>query len=298
MPWLELVVNSRYPEFAEELLIAAGAHAVIQSDGADEPVLEPLPGATPLWLHTLTAGLFDAAADLSRIREILTQSLPADDILHFLERQVGDEDWIRSWRQNAPVLHFGERLWICPSGHEVRAPEAAVVHLDPGLAFGTGSHPSTALCLDWLARFSLDGVRILDYGCGSGILAIAALRLGAQYAQATDIDEQALGAAFENARRNNVSHRLSIGNPESLVRSNAAFDVIVANILAKPLIDLAPKLSTYVTQNGHIVLAGILDRQVGEVCEAYGPWFRFEEPVTREGWTRLVGQRRLFTAER
>lgn len=297
MPWLELVVNSRYPEFAEELLIAAGAHAVIQTDAADEPVLEPLPGATPLWPHTFTAGLFDATADLSRIREILTQSLPSDDVLQFLERQVGDEDWIRSWQQNATALHFGKRLWICPSGHEVRAPEAAVVHLDPGLAFGTGSHPSTALCLDWLARFSLDGAHVLDYGCGSGILAIAALRLGARYVQATDIDEQALDAAFENAQRNGVSDRLSIGKPESIVRNNAVFDVIVANILAKPLIDLAPRLATYVTQNGHIALAGILDRQADEVREAYAPWFRFEAPVTREGWTRLVGQRRLFMAE-
>lgn len=294
MRWIELVVNSRYPEFVEELLIASGAQAVTQTNAADEPVLEPLPGATPLWLKTFTAGLFDADTDLSKVREFLSQSLPGDDARHFLEREVTDQDWVRYWQKTATALCFGERLWVCPSGQEARIPDAIVVRLDPGLAFGTGSHPSTALCLDWLACAHLEGAHVLDYGCGSGILAIAALRLGAKEAQATDIDEQALSAAFENARRNDVSHRIIVERPESLARYGRDFDVVVANILAKPLIDLAPRLSCYVARNGHIVLAGILDRQVNEVRKAYETWFHFEAPTTRDGWVRLVGRRREF----
>lgn len=294
MSWNELVVNSRYPDFVEELLIAAGARAVTQTNASDEPLFEPLPGETPLWTHTFTTGLFEANADLSRIRDFLTQSLPSDDDLHFVEREVGNEDWIRAWQKNATALHFGKRLWICPSGQKVQEPGAVLVHLDPGLAFGSGSHPSTALCLDWLARADLNGSRILDYGCGSGILAVAGLKLGARYALATDIDAQALLATAQNACRNDVSHRLTIEKPEALNQYKQGFDIITANILAKPLIDLAPRFSRYLTQSGRIVLAGILDRQVTEVCEAYRTWFRFDAPTVHEGWARLVGRRCIF----
>lgn len=292
MAWNELVVNSRYPDFVEELLIAGGAQAVTLTNADDEPLFEPLPGATPLWTHTFTTGLFDASVDLSRIRDFLTQSLPSDDDLYFLEREVSDEDWARAWQKIATALCFGGRLWICPSGQEVRTPDAVLVHLDPGLAFGSGSHPSTALCLEWLAGADLNDTRILDYGCGSGILAVAALQLGARHALATDIDEQALIATFQNASRNDVSHRITVEKPDALMQHEQAFEVIVANILAKPLIDLAPKLSRYLIPGGHIALAGILERQVPEVRDAYESWFQFEPPTLHEGWARLVGERR------
>ncbi len=292
MPWLQLAVNSRHPEFVEELLLAAGAQAISLIDAADDPVLEPAPGATPLWPRTKTLGLFDVDTDLDEVRRLLRENLPDADPLSFEESQVEDQDWVRAWLQHARPLRFGERLWICPSGHRVDAADAVVIDLDPGLAFGTGNHPSTALCLEWLAGAELEGRRILDYGCGSGVLGIAALKLGAVHAQATDIDPQALLATTENASSNGVAARLHSSPPEHLDAPTASYDVVLANILAGPLMSLAPLLAQHVTVGGWIVLAGLLQRQADEVREVYAPWFEFTAPGEREGWVRLNGRRR------
>lgn len=292
MPWLELAVDSRHPEFVEELLLAAGAQAVSQVDAADDPVLEPGPGETPLWPRTRTLGLFGADADLDGVRALLHDSLPADSGLVFAERQVEDQDWVRLWLQHAHPLRFGERLWICPTGHRVDVENAVVIDLDPGLAFGTGNHPSTALCLEWLAGADVARRRVLDYGCGSGVLAIAALKLGARIAWATDIDPQALTASADNAKRNDVDNALHLAMPDALAPPSAHFDVVLANILAGPLVMLAPTLAAHTAAGGDIVLAGLLARQADEVAAAYAPWFDVSPSPEREGWVRLHGRRR------
>lgn len=292
MPWLQLAVNSRHPEFVEELLLAAGAQAVSLIDAADDPVLEPAPGATPLWPQTKTLGLFGADADLDAVRTLLRENLPDGSDLTFEQHQVEDQDWVRTWLQHAQPLRFDDRLWICPSGHRVDASDAVVIDLDPGLAFGTGNHPSTALCLEWLACAELEGRHILDYGCGSGVLAIAALMLGADRAQATDIDPQALLASADNAARNGVAARLRSVMPDQLDAPSADYDVVLANILAGPLVSLAPLLAQHVKAGGWIVLAGLLQRQADEVRSAYAPWFEFDPAGEREGWIRLNGRRR------
>lgn len=292
MPWLQLAVCSRHPEFVEELLLAAGAQAVSLVDAADDPVLEPAPGATPLWPRTKTLGLFGADADLDAVRRVLCENLPDGSDLTFEENQVEDQDWVRVWLQHAQPLRFGDRLWVCPSGHRIEASDAVVINLDPGLAFGTGHHPSTALCLEWLAGADLKGCRVLDYGCGSGVLAIAALKLGADQAWAVDIDPQAVLASHDNAARNGVAARLRSVKPEQLDAPSAYYDVVLANILAGPLVSLAPLLARHVKAGGWIVLAGLLQRQADAVCAAYAPWFEFDPPGEREGWTRLNGRRR------
>ncbi|HEU0196212.1 MAG TPA: 50S ribosomal protein L11 methyltransferase [Nevskiaceae bacterium] len=293
MAWQELSVASRYPEFAEELLLAAGAQAVTQRDAADHPVLEPALGDTPLWPATQTVGLFTAGVDLTAARRLLRDSLPQDDTLVFSQRQVPDADWIRLWQHGVEPLHFGGHLWVRPAGKPLpreAAQDAIVVELDPGLAFGTGTHPSTALCLEWLASQALAGSTVLDYGCGSGILAIAALKLGAQHAWATDIDSQALDATRENATRNGVADRLALYPPDALPAPTQA-DVIVANILANPLIQLAPRLAALSHAGTRLALAGLLEAQERMIRQVYEPQFEFEAPATRDGWLRLSARR-------
>lgn len=295
--WIELAVASRYPDFAEEILGDCGAVSVTMTDAADVPVLEPLPGETPLWPATITRGLFAAGTDLDQVRAALAERLPDGDTATTEILKVEDRDWVRAWLDHAEPLPFGDPeqpgLWICPSGHEVTAPDAVIVHLDPGLAFGTGTHPSTAMCLDWLARIPVQGQTVLDYGCGSGVLAIAALKLGAKSAMAIDIDPQAITATLDNARVNGVAERLNCactGTPED--RDLGVVDVVLANILARPLVELAPKLAAATKPGGRIVLAGLLERQAEEVRAAYAPWFDFDEDGRREGWNRVSGTKR------
>ncbi len=291
--WIELAVASRYPDFAEEILSACGAASVTMTDAADTPVLEPAPGETPLWPATLTRGLFLADTNLDVVREALCEQLPDGEIASVKITAVEDRDWVRAWLDHAEPLRFGERLWICPSGHEVTAADAVIVHLDPGLAFGTGTHPSTALCLEWLARHEIENKTVLDYGCGSGVLGIAALKLGARHATAIDIDPQALTATLANADNNRVGERLHCASAARDAEQNkhALVDIVLANILARPLVELAPMLAARLRVGGCIVLAGLLDRQADEVRAAYAPWFEFEADGLREGWTRISGKK-------
>lgn len=290
MAWWQLTVASRYPEFAEEILLAQGAAAVTLIDAADDPVLEPAPGSTPLWMRTLTQGLFDDESRIVPARTALQEQLPDGAELHFELRTIADADWVNAWLQHAHPMRFGERLWVSPSGHKVDDEQAIVVQLDPGLAFGTGTHPSTALCLEWLATHDVAGAQVLDYGCGSGILAIAALKLGAAHAHSIDIDPQALIATRDNAQRNGVDDRIDCDGAEQ--PSTGAVDLVLANILARPLITLAPMLAASVRIDGHIVLAGILETQAQDVHSAYAAWFDFEQDAMRDGWSRVSGVRR------
>ena len=288
----QLVVLTLHPDFAEEILTAHGAQSVTQVDAADDPVLEPAPGEAPLWPRTRTIGLFDASADLAAVIVALRETLPDGQHTIITTAELEEQDWVRIWLRDWKPLRFGERLWVSPRAKvaEVTDPRAVVVALDPGLAFGTGTHPSTALCLEWLAGADLEGRRVLDYGCGSGLLAITALKLGAEHATGVDIDPQALIATRENALANGVAGRLQVFAAADF--KAASYDLVLANILARPLIELAPRLCAALAPRGDIVLAGLLEAQAEEVAAAYAPWCDWQAPGRAEGWTRLHGRRR------
>lgn len=292
MAWMQLRVFTRTPEFAEELLTSHGAPAVSFLDGADTPILEPLPGETPLWPDTVTVGWFTETTDLVVVRTALREALPEGESLRIESALIEDRDWVRVWLEHWPPQRFGQRLWVVPreKRHEVVAEDATILLLDPGLAFGTGSHPTTALCLEWLSGAELEGKTVLDFGCGSGILAIAALLLGAERAVCVDIDPQALTATRDNARVNGVEHRVTTLLPADFVA--AEHDLVLANILANPLVSLAPLLTRCAARDAPLVMAGLLERQAAEVRAAYAQHFVFDADVQREGWTRLSARRK------
>ncbi|HSW11602.1 MAG TPA: 50S ribosomal protein L11 methyltransferase [Solimonas sp.] len=293
MAWLQLRVSSAHPEFADEILLANGASAISMVDAEDDPVLEPAPGETPLWRNTVTLGLFAENTDLEPVIASLRDMLPDGAEATFKTELIEDQDWVRVWLKDCPPLRFGERFWVVPHEKlgEVSDPDAIVLKLDPGLAFGTGTHPTTALCLEWLTTQDLKGKTVLDFGCGSGILAIAALLLGAEKAICVDIDPQALLATRDNARQNGVESRVRTLLPEQFLPFPA--DIVVANILANPLVELAPLLASSIRVGGGLALAGLLDRHAEEVRGVYESWFDFDEDVSKDGWTRLSGRCRL-----
>ena len=291
MAWMQLRVFTRTPDFAEEILSTHGAEAVSFLDGADTPILEPLPGETPLWPDTVTVGWFMDTTDLAPARAALIEAMPEGASLRMESALIEDQDWVRVWLENWPPQKFGESLWVVPTQKraEVTEPDAIILLLDPGLAFGTGTHPTTALCLEWLSGADLKGKTVLDFGCGSGILAIAALLLGAERAVCVDIDPQALTATRNNAEAHGVAARIVTLLPGEFV--STPHDVVLANILANPLIQLAPLLAQCARPQGALVMAGLLDHHADEVRAAYASSFRFEPDVTREGWTRLSARR-------
>lgn len=293
MPWIQMKMNTSGAQ-AEELgdaLIDNGAVSVTFQDTHDNPVFEPLPGETRLWGDTDVIGLFDAETEMADVIVGLEQHpLLGSGFQHKIE-QIEDKDWEREWMTNFHPMRFGQRLWICPSWRDVPEPDAVNVMLDPGLAFGTGTHPTTALCLTWLDGLDLAGKTIIDFGCGSGILAIAALKLGAAAAIGIDIDPQAIQASRDNAERNGVSDRLSLYLPHQQPDSLIA-DVVVANILAGPLRELAPLISVLPKQGGHLGLSGVLSGQAAGVCEAYADLFKLDAVAEKEEWCRITGTRR------
>lgn len=288
MAWQQLTLDTRYPDFAEEILDAQGAVSVsiLPADGA-ESILEPSPGETPQWSRARVSALFATETDLAPVRAAIAELLPDAEAAELTEDDVPDSDWVRNCLDAMTPLRFGERLWIAPHHREVPEPDAVVVKLDPGLAFGTGTHPTTDLCLRWLDGATLDGARVLDYGSGSGILAVAALKLGAREVTAVDNDPQAVRATKENAMNNGVSERLSCGL-SSDHDIGADYDIVLANILAEPLVALAPTLLATLKPGGAIVLAGLLDRQAERVGSAY-PGIAWES-AAHDGWTRLAGR--------
>lgn len=291
MAWMQLRVSTRTPDFAEEVLSSHGAQAVSFLDGADTPILEPGPGETPLWPETVTVGWFKDDVDLEPAKSALRETLPEGAALRLESALIEDQDWVRVWLEHWPPQKFGDTLWVVPreKRHEVTDQNATILLLDPGLAFGTGTHPTTALCLEWLSRAELKGKTVLDFGCGSGILAIAALLLGAERAICVDIDPQALTATQDNARVNGVAARVTTQLPSDFTA--CGHELVLANILANPLIQLAPLLKQCLQPGAHLVMAGLLDRHADEVRAAYADHCRFDVDVTREGWTRLSAQR-------
>jgi len=281
------------PASVEDIFARHGASSITLTDAGDKPVLEPAPGETPLWHETRIAGLFSPDANLDELRADLLQSLGLDDLPSNDVSVLEDRAWEREWLKDFGPMKFGSRLWICPGDSSVDDHDAVVVRLDPGLAFGTGSHATTALCLDWLDGLNLQGSTLLDVGCGSGVLAIAALSLGCERVVAMDIDPQAIRAAVENALNNDVRDRLMVTNHSNGIVGE--FDVVIANILATPLIDMAALIAGHANVGCLLALSGILFEQVDEVLEAYRPWIEFDETVSREQggqtWARLTGRR-------
>jgi len=274
---------------ASDAFDTTGALSVTVLDAGDEPLLEPAPGETPLWHAVRVVALFDATADSDRVLAVLRDQLADPDLTIGIER-LEDRDWSSTWRDTFGAMQFGSHLWVCPFGEDPPDQDAVVVHLDPGLAFGTGTHPTTGLCLGWLDAHPPTGQQVIDYGCGSGILAMAAYKLGAVQVHAVDIDPQALQATRDNAARNGIETSIEVLYPDELGPS--AVGLVIANILANPLIELAPELAGRVASGGHIILTGILSEQADAVMDAYRPWCEFATPVSREEWVLLVGVKR------
>jgi ribosomal protein L11 methyltransferase len=287
MSWLRIVVDANRDEgpAIETTLEEHGAVSVSFEDRADEPVFELQPGETPLWSEIRVTGLFPENASAPEILGAIETAL-GHTLGETRVEKLAEQDWERVWLERFKPTEVGQNLWICPTHMEPPDPAAVTVFIDPGLAFGSGTHPTTAMCLDWLSRQDLTGCSVLDYGCGSGILAIAALKLGAREAWGVDIDPRALDVTVANATANGVSGSLDTCLPEDL--GTKEFDVLVANILSGPLIELAGSFHALLKPGGLIALSGILATQTGEVERAYKKNFSLLARQ-QDGWTLLSG---------
>jgi ribosomal protein L11 methyltransferase len=287
---IEFPLATLSSEAVETVLLDIGASSITFVDRGDEPVLEPKPGEIRLWSDTLVRALFDDAHDAAQTIARLSSRLGAHITATAGLRAVESLDWERVWAKDWKPMRFGARLWVCPTiGDAPDDPRAVVVRLDPGLAFGTGTHPTTSLCLQLLDALPLAGREMIDYGCGSGILAIAALKLGASHATAVDLDPQALIATSDNAVLNEVRQRLDIqGVPPTLTPA----DVVVANILAEPLIELAPVLTAACRGGAELVLSGLLKSQAYAVKAAYSSGFDIVQLFNGEDWCCIHARRK------
>ena len=288
---IQMTVRAEHCAELEALLLEAGASSVTLMDAEDQPVFQREPGATPLWRTSTLTGLFPLEKNLKALLATLQfhpRVLNRDSLqIEPLQEQV----WERTWMDNFAPRQFGKRLWICPSWQSPPDPEAVNILLDPGLAFGTGSHATTALCLRWLEQADLRDKTVIDYGCGSGILAIAAALLGADKIHAVDNDPQAIAATIDNSLRNDLPlDKITAYLPDALPKLQA--DFLLANILAEPLHELADQFATLLKPEGKIVLSGILEEQTGSLLARFERWFSLDKPATEDGWVRLSGYRR------
>ncbi|MFM4935633.1 50S ribosomal protein L11 methyltransferase [Aeromonas veronii] len=290
MPWIQIRINAtaKTADKVSNMLLGRGAQAVTFMDAKNVPVYEPMPGETPLWGETEVMGLFDAETDPAPTIAFF-QQIFGENVGYKVE-QLEDKDWVREWMDHFHPMQFGERLWICPSWRDVPNPDAVNVMLDPGLAFGTGTHPTTALCLQWLDGLDLTGKTVVDFGCGSGILGIAALKLGAARVIGIDIDPQAIQASRDNAARNGVADQIELYLPADQPQDVEA-DVVVANILAGPLRELAPLIAGHGKAGSLMALSGVLESQAPELETIYGQWFEMDPTAVKEEWCRLSGRK-------
>lgn len=288
--WRQLAatVDQSLAEAVSDWFVAQGALSVSLDDAGDQPLFEPPPGETPLWNLTKVTGLYEEEM-LPEGLETLVRKVFGAQIVQWSESTLDDQVWERAWMEHFQPMQFGKRLWICPSGFEPPEPDAVNILLDPGLAFGTGTHPTTALCLRWLDSLAWRGDTVLDFGCGSGILAVAALRLGASKAIGIDIDPQALTATRDNALKNGVEARLAC--LEASQSASEVCDVVVANILAGPLVELSPRILNHLKPGGRLALSGILEDQAATVRSAYESTVTFEPDEVLDGWVILKGTR-------
>jgi ribosomal protein L11 methyltransferase len=291
MPQLALTLNldGLDSERVEEACFEFGALAVSYTDQRDDPILEPAPGEFRLWPHSRLQALFpfdtspqELVAGLSHVLRVAPERLTVETL--------ADKVWEREWLRDFHPMCFGRRLWVSPHHAHVHTKDAVVVRLDPGLAFGTGTHATTAMCLSWLDENAAEGQLAIDYGCGSGVLAVAAVKLGARASYAYDIDPQALTATHDNAAANGVGQQVHVIAKDAELPAGA--DILLANILCGPLCELAPRFAALTRPGGRIVLAGLLESQAGEVTRAHSPWFDIAPFASRDGWTALAGTRR------
>ena len=291
MPFLELTLELQELSalLAEQATFDSGALSVTLTDSRDDAVLEPAPGEVRLWPATRLQALFPDGTDASGLVSSLARRLGVDPD-RIQPRVVADCLWEREWLKDFHAMRFGERLWVCPSHEVVNDPAAVVVLLDPGLAFGTGTHATTAMCLAWLDAQAAVGARVIDFGCGSGILAIAALKLGASRVWCHDIDPQALLATAQNAQSNGVAAATVIC--ASVGELPGSVDVLLANILSGPLCELAECFASLVRTGGHVILSGLMTQQEAEVTAAYDAWFDTTPIAVRDGWVALHAVRR------
>ncbi|RZG85689.1 50S ribosomal protein L11 methyltransferase [Acinetobacter sp. WCHAc060033] len=300
MKWLQIhiTVEQAQVDFTETLLSSLGAVSVTLDDAENQDLLEPLPGETPLWNKVIVTGIYaqedDETIDVAALETFIRTQLPTEPMRsEFLE----DQEWERTWMDAYEPIQIAEKYWIVPEWMEAPEADAVNIKLDPGLAFGTGNHASTFLCLQWLGKTDVKDKIVIDYGCGSGILGVAALLLGAKKVYATDIDPQAVLATQQNAELNGVLENLYVGLPEEF---NAEFkgkqaDILVANILAGPLMSLAEEFSTLIKSEGEFALAGVIEEQVADVSSVYSEFFDIVEVEKRdETWCRISGSRKKF----
>jgi ribosomal protein L11 methyltransferase len=300
MSWTEVVIEvaREHAEALSDALMEAGALSVSVEDadeGTDqekpmfgEPGMEPTEAA---WEHSRVVALTDTDADQAEIVAEAAQAIGLATPPQFTTRTVEDEDWVRKTQSQFAPIHIGKNIWVVPSWHDAPEPDALILELDPGLAFGTGSHPTTRLCMEWLEAHPAPGKTVLDYGCGSGILAMVARKLGAGSVSGVDIDPQAIESARDNAERNHCEIEYFL--PEDFAQSAHAderFDIVVANILSSPLKLMAPMLSGRVAPGGSLILSGVLARQAEEVAEAYAPFIKLSVWAELDGWVALHGQ--------
>jgi ribosomal protein L11 methyltransferase len=294
MPWIQVKLNAHNTnaeQIGDMLMEETGALSVTFLDAHDTPVFEPLPGETRLWGDTDVLALYDAEVDTKLIIEQITLSGLLDSDFAYKVEQIEDKDWEREWMDNFHPMKFGQRLWVCPSWRDVPEPDAINVMLDPGLAFGTGTHPTTALCLEWLEGLDLTGKTVIDFGCGSGILAIAATKLGAAKVIGIDIDPQALTASKDNAQRNGVEGQIEVYLPQDQPEGLIA-DVVVANILAGPLRELSGVIKGLIKPNGLLAMSGVLDTQAEDVATYYRDELTIDPIAEKSEWCRISGQKK------
>ncbi len=292
MPWAQLTfsTNAEVAEKLSDLLRDYGAVAVTLKEGGADEIFEPPIGETPLWQDTIVVGLFELDQDIEATLALLKENLKIALFPPCKKSLVEDQDWERVWLDDFKPMQFGKNLWIVPSEYEPVDKNAVNIFLDPGLAFGTGTHPTTALCLAWLDEHKATVQDVIDYGCGSGVLAIAAAKLGAKKVSAIDIDPQALIAADVNADKNNVAASIKSYLPRDFPVKAA--DLLLANILANPLMDLAQHFTELLKDNGQIVLSGILEEQAEEVMAVYVEYFDMQAAQLLDGWVMLQGKKR------
>jgi ribosomal protein L11 methyltransferase len=287
---LTFVTEDKNADLIEQTLLGCGALSITFQDAADSPVLEPSPGENPLWSTIKISALFNCTRDMDEIHSCLS-NLSVLRTTSLVIDILKDQDWVREGMRDFKAMRFGQQLWICPSWHPICHQDAIAISLDPGLAFGTGAHPTTALCLRWLDSHPPKNATVVDYGCGSGILAIVAVKLGAQHAWAVDIDSQAIWATRENMEKNRISKEIiETVKPDCLPDIQA--DILIANILSGPLIELSSNLVKLVKPNGQIILSGILVEQAESVASKYAKYCTMGPSQTQEGWVLLEGQRK------
>lgn len=296
MAWQQLRVQVRSDQIEplEKMLLDYGGLSISYLDAEDQPVFQKEPGSTQLWDLVDLVCLFKKEINLDGLLFLLQQHPAIEDKGSLTLETLEDQAWERSWMSDFTAMQFGERLWVCPSWQEPPEPNAVNIMIDPGLAFGSGSHATTSMCLQWLGKNIHDDSTVIDYGCGSGILAIAAALLGAARVIAVDNDPQAITATIENAKRNNIPEGvIETYLPDQLPDDPAALlsDILVANILAEPLMQLAEDLSHLVKPQGQIALSGLLAEQADRLLEHYGSWFEMDKAVMSEEWARLSGTR-------